>query len=137
MFPASSNGGGMSLAFPDLCKTPVPILGVIPIPYANIAQCSQAKGSTCSSKVKIENKKTMTKKSEVSRTQGDEPGVQKGVVSSKHMDKCKRGAGFSKVKVEGAAIVSTLRPTTNNGGSANAPPGQQLSPSQTKVICLG
>lgn len=127
----------MSLAFPDLCKTPVPILGVIPIPYANIAQCSQAKGSSCSSKVKIENKKTMTKKSEVTRSQGDEPGVQKGVVSSKHMDKCKRGNGYSKVKVEGAEIVTALKSTTNNGGSANAPPGTQLSPSQTKVICLG
>lgn len=137
MFPASNNGDGMSLAFPDVCKTPVPLVGVVPIPYPNIAQCSQAKGSTCSSKVKIDGKKTMTKKTEVSRTEGDEPGVQKGLISSKHMDKCKRGQGFSKVKVEGAEIVTVLKSTTNNGGSANAPPGQQLSPSQTKVICLG
>ena len=137
MFPASTTGGGMSLAFPDLCKTPVPIVGVVPIPYPNIAQCSQAKGSTCSKKVKIENKKTMTKKSEVSRSSGDEPGVQKGVVSSKQMDKCKRKMGYDKVKVEGADIVTVLKGTGHNGASANAPPGQQLSPSQTKVICEG
>ena len=132
---ASTNGGGMSLSFPDLCKTPVPILGVIPIPYPNIAQCSQAKGSTCSKKVKIENKKTMTKKSKVKRSSGDEPGVQKGVKASKHMSKCKRKKGYDKVKVEGAAIVTVLKGTGHNG--SNAPPGQQLSPSQSKVICEG
>ena len=136
MFPASTNGGGMCLSFPDICKTPLPIVGVVPIPYANIAQCSQAQGSSCSKKVKIENKKTMTKKSKVKRSGGDEAGVQKGVVQSKHMDKCKRKMGNSKIKVEGAQIVQLLKMTTNNGGSPNAPPGQQISPSQTKVICL-
>ena len=125
----------MCLAFPDLCKTPVPIVGVVPIPYPNIAQCSQAKGSSCSKKVKIENKKTMTKKSEVKKSSGDEPGVQKGVKASKHRGKCKRKKGYSKVKVEGAAIVTVLKMTGHNG--TNAPPGMQLSPSQTKVICSG
>lgn len=137
MFPASTNRGGMSLAFPDVCKTPLPVVGVVPIPYANIAQCSQAKGSSCSSKVKILNKKTMTKKSEVSRSQGDEAGVQKGLIQSKHMDKCKRKMGIDKIKIEGAAIVTMMKATAHNGGSPNAPPGQQLSPSQTKVICTG
>ncbi len=36
MFPASTRKGQAVLAFPDVCKTPVPIVGVVPIPYPNI-----------------------------------------------------------------------------------------------------
>jgi len=34
MMPASTKGGGMCLAFPDVCKTPSPG-GPVPIPYPN------------------------------------------------------------------------------------------------------
>ena len=40
MFPASTSGGGMCLAFPDVCKTPVPIIGAPPTPYPNIGRDS-------------------------------------------------------------------------------------------------
>lgn len=137
MFPATTNGGGMSMSFPDVCKTPAPPAPFVPIPYPNISQCSQSKGSTCSSKVKILNKKTCTKKTEVSRSQGDEAGTLKGVVSSTNMDKVKRAMSFSKVKIEGAEIVTVLKTTGHNGSNSNAPPGTQLAPSQAKVICGG
>ncbi len=137
MYAASTNGGGSCEAFPDVCKTPLPIVGVQPVPYNNVGQCTQAKGSTCSSKVKIKNKKTLIKKTEIEKSQGDEPGVIKGVIQKKHRDKVKRTGAFDKIKVEGASIVTAMRGTSNNGASANAPPGQQLKASQTKVICLG
>jgi hypothetical protein len=44
MFPASSKGGGQSLGFPDVCKTPV--LGVpVPVPFPNIAVKAAVKKS--------------------------------------------------------------------------------------------
>ena len=138
MFPASTNGGGTCLAFPDVCKTPAPPAPApVPIPYPNSGQLTQAKGSTCSKKVKIDNKKTLTKKSVLSRSMGDEAGTLKGIISSKNMGSIQRTLAYSKVKVEGTPIVTVLKMTGHNGKNANAPPGQQLAPSQTKVICFG
>ncbi len=137
MFPATTNGGGVCNSFPDVCKVPAPPAPPIPTPFPNIGQCSSASGSTCSSKVKILNKKTCTKKTEISRSQGDEAGTLKGMISSTNMDKVKRSMSFSKVKVEGAEIVTVLKMTGHNGSNSNAPPGSQLAPSQTKVICMG
>jgi hypothetical protein len=135
MFFASTNGGGTCVAFPDTCKTPIPGSGVAPIPYPNIGQCSQAKGDSCSSKVKISNKKTLTKKTEIARSDGDQAGVQKGVAQSKQMDKIERTLAYEKVKVEGASIVTMMKTTKHNDG--NAPMGMQVDPSQTKVSCMG
>ena len=135
MFFASTTGGGTCMAFPDVCKTPVPGSGVMPISYPNMGQCSQAKGDSCSDKVKISNKKTMTKKTEIEHSSCDEAGVQKGASQSKQMDAVKRTQAYEKVKVEGASIVTMLKATEHNGG--NAPSGAQLDPSQTKVMCMG
>jgi hypothetical protein len=139
MFPASSNGGGMcTLPGPiDVCKIPAPPAPFAPAPFPNIAQLTQAKGSSCSSKVKILNKKTATKKTEISRSQGDEAGTLKGMKSMVNMDKCNRKISFAKVKVEGDEIVTVMKMTAHNGTNCNAPPGQQVAPSQTKVICMG
>lgn len=121
----------------DVCKVPAPPAPFAPAPFPNIAQLSQAKGSTCSSKVKILNKKTCTKKTEVPRSQGDEAGTLKGMKSAVNMDVCQRKASYAKVKVEGDEIVTHLKMTSHNGTNCNAPPGSQLAPSQTKVICSG
>lgn len=137
MFPASTNGGGQCFAFPDVCKVPAPPAPFVPVPFPNIGMLTQAKGSSCSSKVKIKGKKTVTKKTEISRTSGDEAGTLKGMVSGTNMDKAKYSTGVSKVKVEGNDIVNQLKPSMHNGASANAPPGMQVAPSQTAVIVMG
>lgn len=137
MFPASTNGGGMCLAFPDVCKTPAPPAPFVPIPYPNTGQLTQIQGSSASDKVKILNKKTAHKDTVISRSMGDEAGTLKGMVSQTNMDKVARTVGVSKIKVEGKEIVTVLKPTKHNGANANAPPGSQLAPSQTKVIILG
>ena len=54
MFPASTKGGGMCFAFPNVCKTPA-APSPLPIPYPSIGQLTNANGSTCSEKVKILN----------------------------------------------------------------------------------
>jgi len=137
MFPASTNGGGQCLAFPDVCKVPAPPAPFVPTPFPNIGMLTQAKGSSCAKKVKIKGKKVVTKKTEISRTSGDEAGTLKGMISSTNMDKAAYSAGVGKVKVEGNDIINQLKPTKHNGSNANAPPGSQLAPSQTGVIIMG
>jgi hypothetical protein len=134
MFPASTNGGGSATALPDVCKVPAPPAPPVPTPFPNIAQLAQANGSTCSSRVRILNKKACTVQTEISRTSGDEAGTLKGVVSNMNMDKATFRQGSMSVKVEGHAIVTHLKPTAHNGSNANAPMGTQLAPSQTSVI---
>ena len=81
MLPASTNGGGQCLGFPDVCKTPSPG-GPIPIPYPNIAMCTQGKGSN---KVLINNKQTLRQGDNIRMSSGDEAGLPRrcGCVHSK------------------------------------------------------
>lgn len=137
MFPASTNGGGQAMAMPDVCKVPAPPAPPVPTPFPNIAMLSQADGGTCSSRVRILNRKVCTVQTEISRTSGDEAGTLKGVVSNTAMDKAVFRQGASSIKVEGHAIVTHLKPTAHNGSNGNAPAGTQVAPSQTKVIVLG
>jgi hypothetical protein len=137
MFPASTNGGGQCFIFPDVCKTPSPG-GPVPIPYPNIAMATQDDGGTCSSKVKILNKKTATKITEITMSSGDEGGTAGGgVKSNKFKGNALYKKGSSKVKVEGNQIVHHTSLISQNGGSnGNVPPGVQVAPSQTKVIVM-
>lgn len=137
MFPAATNGGGQCFAFPDVCKVPAPPAPFVPVPFPNIGMLTQAKGSSCSKKVKITNKKVITVKSEIARTSGDEAGTLKGMISATNMDKAVFRMGVSSVKVEGNDIVNHLKPTAHNGTNANAPPGTHVAPSQSKVIVMG
>ena len=135
MFPASTKGGGMTVAFPNVCKTPA-APSPLPIPYPSIGQCSDAKGSTCSKKVKILNKAVLTKVSEIASTNGDQAGTLKGVVSQTTGSKAQYKGSEKKVLIEGNAIVTHLKPVASNGANANMPAGTQVSPSQTKVLVV-
>ena len=75
----SSNG--VTMAFPDVCKTPSPG-GPIPIPYPNIAKSSDtAKGTK---KVKCDGNPVCVKDSNFRMSTGDEGGTAGGgVVSNK------------------------------------------------------
>ena len=83
MFPASSKGGGFTVAFPDVCKTPTPV-GPIPIPYPNIAKTAQEKQSM---KVKVGGKVAGLKnKSAFKKSTGNEAATRSlgaGVISAK------------------------------------------------------
>lgn len=137
MFPASTNGGGQCVSFPDVCKTPSPA-GPVPIPYPNIAMLTQADGGSCSAKVKIVGKKTVMKGSEITMSSGDEAGTAGGgVVSNKFKGPAQFKKGSSKVKVEGKELCHHTSMVGQNGGSnANVPPGTQVAPSQVKVIIM-
>ncbi len=134
MFPASTKGGGQCAAFPDVCKVPAPPAPFVPTPFPNMSQCSGA--SETSSKVKIVGKPSIHKSSEIGRSSGDEAGTLKGMISQVNMDKTQYRMGSVKVKVEGKALVTVTKMCGQNGTSSNSPPGAQVAPSQTKVICM-
>jgi len=70
---------GMSIVFPDVCKTPTPA-GPVPIPYPNIGKSSDTiAGPT---KVKTDGQMPMVRGSKYSMTSGDEAGAAGGVISS-------------------------------------------------------
>jgi len=75
----SSNG--VTIAFPDVCKTPTPA-GPVPVPYPNIARSSDtAKGTK---KVKCDGNPTCVKDSNFRMSTGDEAGTAGGgIVSGK------------------------------------------------------
>ncbi len=134
MMPASTNGGGQCMipGPTDVCKTPTPG-GPVPLPYPNIAQCSQMKSA--SGKVKFDGSKAGKKDSEIPMTSGDEPGTAGGGVKSNQFKgpmKYKKASG--KVKIEGKGAVHVSSMTAHNGSNANMPAGAQMAPSQTKVL---
>jgi len=132
IFPASTKGGGQCLAMPDVCLTPAPPAPPVPVPYPNIGMVNQA--TKTSTKVKFAGKAVVTKKSEMSRSSGDEAGVNKGVVSGMNMGKVTFKKGSSKVKIQGQPCVHLTTMTGHNGSNANNPVGAQIAPSQTKVL---
>jgi hypothetical protein len=78
---AHKGSGGQSIAFPDVCKTPIPPAGPVPIPYPNIGMSSDTdKGPK---KVKTDKKMPMAKGAKYKMTSGDEAGSAQGVVSNK------------------------------------------------------
>ncbi len=75
------SSGGLSMAFPDVCKTPAPV-GPIPIPYPNVAKTALADQAKGSKKVKNIGNLPTTKAAKYSMSRGDEAGVTKGMISS-------------------------------------------------------
>src|SRR5437016_1855847 len=129
--PASTKGGGQCFAMPDVCKTPTPA-GPVPIPYPNIVMVAQA--TKTSTKVKFVSKEVVIENSEIPQSSGDEAGSAGGVISGKNMDKVIFKKGSAKVLIEGKGCAYLTGMTGHNGSNANMPAGNQIAPSQTKVL---
>lgn len=133
----SSNG--VTIAFPDVCKTPAPPAPFVPIPYPNIAKSSDtAKGTK---KVKCDGNPVCTKDSNFSMSTGDEGGsAGGGMVSSKIKGKAEFVACSFDVKFEGKAVARAFDLMLHN--DKNTPPFPVLQgpvigiPSTTKLTCL-
>ena len=109
---AHKGSGGMSIAFPDVCKTPAPPAGPIPIPYPNIGKASDT--SKGPKKVKTDDKMPMTKGAKYSMSAGDEPGSVGGVVSSKTKGECEFMLYSFDVKFEGKNVCRLGDPLFHN-----------------------
>src|SRR5512140_433565 len=94
----NADTNGVTIAFPDVCKTPTPG-GPIPIPYPNIAQSSDTADG--SSTVKVDGNPIMLKSSNFSMSSGDEAGSAMGIISSKNKGKAKPANASFDVKVDG------------------------------------
>ncbi len=107
---------GVSMAFPDVCKTPTPG-GPVPIPYPNVAQSSDT--SNGSSTVKMDGSSVMLKGSNFKMSTGDEAGSAMGVVSNKIKGKLEFINYSFDVKVEGKNVCRLSDPGQQNCNSAN------------------
>ena len=133
----SSNG--ITIAFPDVCKTPAPPAPFVPIPYPNIAKSSDtAKGSK---KVKCDGNPICLKDSNFRMSTGDEAGsAGGGVVSNKIKGKAEFVNFSFDVKVEGKNVARAFDLMLHN--DKNTPPFPVLQPPivviipDVKPVCL-
>ena len=103
--------GGMSVVFPDVCKTPA-APSPIPIPYPNIGKSSDtSQGPT---KVKCDGQMPMVKGAKYARSAGDEAGTLGGVVSSVNMSVCEFMMYSFDVKYEGKNVCRMGDPLFHN-----------------------
>ncbi|MCB9881265.1 MAG: DUF4150 domain-containing protein [Planctomycetes bacterium] len=132
------SSSGVTIAFPDVCKTPTPA-GPVPIPYPNIAQSSDtAKGTK---KVKCDGQSTCVKDSNFQMSTGDEAGsAGGGVVSSKIKGKAEFVNFSFDVMFEGKNVVRAFDLMLHN--DKNTPPFPVLQgpiiaiPSDDQPTCL-
>ena len=96
---AHKGSGGMSIAFPDVCKTPAPPAPPIPIPYPNIGKAADTTGGPTS--VKCDGEMPMVKGAKYMKSSGDEAGTLGGVLSSVNMNECEFMLYSFDVKFEG------------------------------------
>lgn len=122
------DSGGVSTAFPDVCKTPTPA-GPVPLPYPNVAQSADTAGA--SRTVKADGNPIMLKSSYFAQSSGDEAGSAMGVVSNKIKGKAYPKMYSFDVKVEGENVFRLTDLMLQNGGSpTNTPPGAEVQGNQ-------
>jgi hypothetical protein len=125
---AGSNG--VSIAFPDVCKTPAPPAPFVPIPYPNIAKSSDtaqgAKQVTC------DGNPPCVKDSNFMVSTGDEAGTLLGMVSSKIKGKAEFVNFSFDVQIEGKNVPRAMDMMLHN--DKNTPPVPVI---QGPVIAIG
>lgn len=101
--------GGVSIVFPDVCKTPP---GPVPVPYPNVGMASDTSKGPKS--VKTDGEMPMVKGAQYSRSSGDEAGVAKGVISNDQMSVCEFMMYSFDVKFEGKNVCRMGDPLFHN-----------------------
>ncbi len=118
------DSGGVSMIFPDVCKTPAPA-GPIPLPYPNTAMSADTADG--SSSVTMNGNPVMLKSSCFAKSVGDEAGSAMGVVSNKISGKAYPKTYSFDVKVEGESVMRLSDIMLQNGGSpTNTGPGTEV-----------
>lgn len=113
---AGSNG--VSIAFPDVCKTPAPPAPFVPIPYPNIAKSGDTdKGAK---KVTCDGNPVCIKDSNFKMSMGDEPGSLFGMVSAKVKGKAEFVNFSFDVQIEGKNVPRAMDLMLHN--DKNTPP---------------
>ena len=108
---AHKGSGGMSMVFPDVCKTQCGP-PVIPIPYPNIGKASDTSAGPKS--VTTDGKMPMVKGAKYSTSTGDEAGALKGIISSTTKGECEFMMYSFDVKFEGKNVCRLGDPLFHN-----------------------
>jgi len=130
-----SGSNGITMAFPDVCKTPTPA-GPVPIPYPNIAKSSDtAQGA---STVKCDGNPVCVKDSNFMVSSGDEAGSLLGVASNKVKGKAEFVNFSFDVKIEGKNVPKAFDLMLHN--DKNTPPfpvmqGPVMAVGDDKGVC--
>ena len=98
----AAKGAGVSIAFPDVCKTPPTPGGPVPVPYPHINQLSEASVET--KKVKAAAREVLTNRAQYRLASGDEAGTLKGLNALQPMGKSYIQSPAMDVKVEGKQV---------------------------------
>lgn len=120
--------GGLTAAFPDVCKTPTPG-GPVPLPYPNISRSSDT--TKASRKVTSDGKPVMLKDSEFATSTGDEAGSAGGnVVTNKQKGPARFVMYSFDVKIEGQNVPRQLDSmlANVNGPVGGTPPAPCVQP---------
>lgn len=119
--------GGQVCFSPDVCLTPAPPGGPVPVPYPNIATSADTdKGSRT---VKMDKNPIMLQGSVFSKSTGDEGGSCGGVASGVTKGKAEFINYSFDVKIEGKCVPRLGDQMIGNiGGSPNTPPMAEIQP---------
>lgn len=113
-----AGSSGVTIAFPDVCKTPAPPAPFVPIPYPNIAKAGDS--SKGAKKVKCDGNPVCVKDSNFMLSTGDEAGSLMGVASSKIKGKAEFVNFSFDVQVEGKGVPRAFDLMLHN--DKNTPP---------------
>lgn len=130
MFALTLQGGQCVSSAPDVCQTPAAAGAPVPVPYVNIFQCSMIMPATACTKVFIAGAPALNVGSQSCISNGDEAGVQGGVVSGRFIGPGAFVQGSLKVQLQGKPAVSQGATTKHNGGNTL---GQCVMAGQSKV----
>ncbi|WP_164014621.1 DUF4150 domain-containing protein [Pyxidicoccus trucidator] len=129
MSVVTKDSNGVTVAFPDVCKTPSPA-GPVPIPYPNIAKSSDTDKGT--KKVSVEGNPVCVKDSNFSTSTGDEAGSAGGVASGKTKGKAEFVNYSFDVQFEGKNVARAFDLMLHN--DKNTPPAPLM---QGPIVALG
>src|SRR5215475_8179242 len=130
------DSGGVTQAFPDVCKTPAPPAPPVPIPYPNIAKSSDTANGAGT--VLSDGNPTCVKDSNFQVSTGDEAGSLLGIASNKVKGKAEFVNFSFDVFFEGKNVARTIDPMLHN--DKNTPPfpviqGPVVGMASEKEVC--
>lgn len=109
---AHKTSGGMSLVFPDVCKTGAPPAGPVPVPYPNLGKSSDTVQGT--STIKADGSMIMNKGAKYMVSYMDEPGTALGVISNTVKHECEYLMYSFNVMLEGKNVCRMGDPLWQN-----------------------
>ncbi|BET96738.1 MULTISPECIES: DUF4150 domain-containing protein [Xenorhabdus] len=124
---ANTQGGGMDIAVPDVCLTPM--FTPVPVPYPNMAQGTT--GISNATNILFMGCPAHNLATTIPMTTGDNSGVNGGVAAGTVMGNARHVMGANSVLIKGSPATRISSSTMQNSTNAM---GSRIVPSQTKVL---